>query len=199
MSTTDLRQICLDEGADDAGFVEIGRESLSFERSDILRAYSRTKTLISVGVAANRESLQSASLSVADWEFARASDRLASVTERVVRRLNALGVRGVAVPPTFPMDMDRWPSKPWEVSHKRVAEEAGLEQMGLHRVVIHPKLGNHILLATVLIDAEMDRYGQPLSETPCIDCKLCVAVCPVGAIGKDGGFRFHVLRHAQLP
>jgi epoxyqueuosine reductase QueG len=190
LSASDTRQICLDEGADDVGFVEIGRESLAFERSDILRAYSRTKTLISVVVAANRESLQSASLSVADWEFARTSDRLASVTERVLRRLNALSVRGVAVPPTFPMDMDRWPSKPWEVSHKRVAEEAGLGRMGLHRVVIHPRLGNHILLATVLIDAEMDRYGQPLSETPCIDCKLCVAVCPVGAIGKDGDFDF---------
>ncbi len=190
LSASDVRQICLAAGADDAGFVEIGRTSLSVERHDILRAYPRTKTLISLCLAGNRESLQSASLSVADWEFARTSDRLASVMECVLRRLNALGVRGVAVPPTFPMDMDRWPSKPWEVSHKRVAEEAGLGRMGLHRVVIHPILGNHFLLATLLIDAEVDGVGQPLAESPCIDCKLCAAVCPVGAIGQDGGFDF---------
>jgi hypothetical protein len=36
LSASDTRQICLDEGADDVGYVEIGRESLAFERSDIV-------------------------------------------------------------------------------------------------------------------------------------------------------------------
>ena len=33
-------------------------------------------------------------------------------------------------------------------------------------------------------------YGQPLDYNPCLECKLCVAACPVGAISKEGEFNF---------
>jgi Fe-S-cluster-containing hydrogenase component 2 len=62
--------------------------------------------------------------------------------------------------------------------------------MGIHRNVIHPKFGNFILLGTVLIGAEATAYGQPLSYNPCLECKLCVAACPVGAIAPNGDFNF---------
>ena len=62
--------------------------------------------------------------------------------------------------------------------------------MGIHRNVIHPKFGNFILLATILVDAPITSYGEPLDYSPCLECKLCVAACPVGAIGKDGEFDF---------
>jgi ferredoxin len=28
------------------------------------------------------------------------------------------------------------------------------------------------------------------AHSPCLECKLCVAACPVGAIAKDGQFDF---------
>ena len=91
----------------------------------------------------------------------------------------------------FPMEMDRFPGgKIWVVSHKPVAVAAGLGHMGIHRNVIHPKFGNFILLGTVLIDAEATAYDQPIDYNPCLECKLCVAACPVGAISPDGDFNF---------
>jgi NAD(P)H-flavin reductase/putative sterol carrier protein/Fe-S-cluster-containing hydrogenase component 2 len=60
--------------------------------------------------------------------------------------------------------------------------------MGIHRNVIHPKFGNFVLLGTVLIDAEALQYDGPLDYNPCLECKLCVAACPVSAISPDGGF-----------
>jgi NAD-dependent dihydropyrimidine dehydrogenase PreA subunit len=42
----------------------------------------------------------------------------------------------------------------------------------------------------VVVDAEVDRYSQPLDYNPCLECKLCVAACPTGAIGADGHFDF---------
>ena len=90
----------------------------------------------------------------------------------------------------FPMEMDRFPGKIWVVSHKPVAVAAGLGHMGIHRNVIHPKFGNFILLGTVLIDAEATAYDQPIAYNPCLECKLCVAACPVGAIAPDGDFNF---------
>ncbi len=62
--------------------------------------------------------------------------------------------------------------------------------MGIHRNVIHPKFGNFILLGTILVDSPISGCGQPLDYSPCLECKLCVAACPVGAIGKDGDFDF---------
>ena len=90
----------------------------------------------------------------------------------------------------FPMEQDRFPGKIWVVSHKPVAVAAGLGHMGIHRNVIHPKFGNFIVLGTVLIDAEATSYGQPIAYNPCLECKLCVAACPVGAISPDGDFNF---------
>ena len=47
-----------------------------------------------------------------------------------------------------------------------------------------------LALGTVLIAAEATAYDQPLSYNPCLECKLCVAACPVGAIAPDGRFNF---------
>src|SRR5512144_1721951 len=168
LSADELRTICLEEGADDAGFVEIERQALSPERDDMLRIFPGTRTVLSLVKRANREGARSPSLAVADWEFSKVHSGLSDSACGIIRRLNAAGVRGVAMPPGFPMDMTRWPGKVWEVSHKVVAEEAGVGQMGLNRIVIHPKFGNHIMLDTVLIDARLDRYDHPLAESPCI-------------------------------
>jgi len=76
------------------------------------------------------------------------------------------------------------------VAHKPVAVAAGLGVMGIHRNVIHPKFGNFILLGTILVAAPVSSYGEPLDYSPCLECKLCVEACPVGAIKKDGKFDF---------
>ena len=62
--------------------------------------------------------------------------------------------------------------------------------MGIHRNVIHEKFGNFILLGTILLDAEVSESSQPINYNPCLECKLCVAACPVGAISPEGDFNF---------
>ena len=56
--------------------------------------------------------------------------------------------------------------------------------------MIHPKFGNFILLGTVLTEAEVSEHAQPIDYNPCLECKLCVAACPTGAISPDGDFNF---------
>jgi ferredoxin len=56
--------------------------------------------------------------------------------------------------------------------------------------VIHPRFGNFILLGTILVGAEISSYSRELDYNPSLECKLCVAACPVGAIGGDGAFNF---------
>ncbi len=40
------------------------------------------------------------------------------------------------------------------------------------------------------IDAEVSDFSEPTEFNPCLECKLCVAACPTGAISSDGHFNF---------
>jgi Fe-S-cluster-containing hydrogenase component 2 len=186
-----LRQLCLDCGADDAGLVDVGRPALDDQRDDLLRYFPATRTLLSFVCRMNREPIRSPARSVANLEFHHTGDHVNEIARKVVAALERLGVRAVNPAMGFPMEMQYFAGgKIWVVSHKPVAVAAGLGHMGIHRNVIHPRFGNFILLGTVLIEAEATAYDQPLDYNPCLECKLCVAACPVGAIAPDGRFNF---------
>ncbi len=186
-----IAEICREEGADDVGFVEVDRPALAVDREGIRQVFPRTKTLISIIGLMNRESIRSPARNVANDEFHHTIHDLTETGRNIIKRLNQLGIRGTLPTVGFPMDMNRIGEvKIWDVSHKLVAEEAGLGRRGLHRNVIHPKLGNYILLETLLIDVEIDHYDRPVDYDPCLKCNLCVSACPVGAIQTNGAFDF---------
>ncbi len=185
-----LRKLALDAGADDVGFVPIDRQALDEQRADILHAFPRTRSLVSFVVRMNREPIRTPARSVANLEFHHVGDRINEIGRELVRALEDRGIRALNPAMGFPMEMDRFPGKIWVVSHKPVAVAAGLGRMGIHRNIIHPKFGNFILLGTILVDAEVSAYGRPIDYNPCLECKLCVVACPVGAISKDGSFDF---------
>lgn len=185
-----LRQLCLDAGADDVGFVELGRAAIADQRGDILAAFAPTQALISLVFRMNRENVRTPARSVANQEFHATYDHASEAARRIVSQLEQVGVRAINPAAGFPMEMDQFPGKVWVVSHKPVAVAAGLGHMGLHRNVIHPKFGSFIALETILIGAEVSAYGQPIDYNPCLDCRLCVVACPVGAIAPDGHFNF---------
>jgi ferredoxin-NADP reductase/Fe-S-cluster-containing hydrogenase component 2 len=186
-----LRGLALDCGADDAGLVEIARPGLDPQREEILRNYPWTKCLLTFVLRMAREPVRGAPRSVANLEFHRAGHEVNDIGAAIVAKLEARGVRAVNPSMGFPMEMYQNPGHGiWVVSHKPVAVEAGLGHMGIHRNLIHPKYGNFVLLGTVLIDCEASDYDHPINYNPCLECKLCVAACPVGAIGPDGSFNF---------
>jgi ferredoxin len=186
-----LRQLCLDLGADDVGLVELERPALADQREDILRFFPPAKTLLSFVCRMNREPIRTPARSVANLEFHHTGDHVNEVARKVVTALERQGIRAINPSMGFPMEMDRFPGgKIWLVSHKPVAVAAGLGHMGIHRNVIHPRFGSFVLLGTVVIDTEATAYNQPLAYNPCVECKLCVAACPTGAIASDGQFNF---------
>jgi len=187
-----LKQLVLEAGADDVGFVEINNPELNNQRETITNAFPRTKTLISFVVRMNREAIKTPARSIANLEFHHTGDQVNEIGRRVVRSLENKSIRALNPTMAFPMEMSEFPDgqQPWIVSHKPVAVAAGLGRMGLHRLIIHPIFGNFILLGTILVDAEVTLYSQPISYNPCLDCKLCVAACPVGAISPTGDLNF---------
>ncbi len=190
LAADEIRRICLELGADDVGLVSLDRPELDDQREDILTFFPSTRTLISIVCRMNREPVRNPLRSSANLEFHSTTDRTNDVARDIVKTLENRGHRAINPSAGFPMEMTDFPGKIWVVSHKPVAVAAGLGQMGVHRNVIHPKFGNFIILGTVLVDAEISEQNQPINYNPCLDCRLCVAACPVGAISPDGSFNF---------
>ncbi|MBO0872578.1 MAG: 4Fe-4S binding protein [Pseudonocardia sp.] len=186
-----LRKLCLDAGAEDVGFVEIERPELADERVQVERAFRAPKAMISFLCTMNRENVRSPARSASNLEFHLTNHDTNEVGRRIVAELESTGVRAFNGNVGFPMEVDRFPTERiWVVAHKPIAVQAGLGHMGIHRNVIHPKFGNYILLGTVVVDVPISAYDRPIDYNPCLECKLCVAACPTGAINPDGRFDF---------
>lgn len=184
-----LRDLCLDAGAGDAGVVEIGRAGLGQEADHARRIFPRTRTLLALVTTSNPHAIRSVSRATANSAWHHNHAALDDVARQIVERLQTAGVPAVATSIGFPMRHEPGQAT-WEIAHKIVAVQAGMGHMGINRNIIHPRFGNFVLLATVLLDAEVDRYDEPLDYNPCNGCNLCVAACPVGAVRTDDHFDF---------
>lgn len=185
-----LKELAISSGADDAGLADACGEGLKGEFQGINALLPGARTVVSLVVRVNPDALRSPFMGVVNREAAFANKTADDAASELSRRLCALGFRSVAVHAAFPMDTQLWPGKMWPVSHKTIAEEAGLGRMGHHRLVIHPKFGSSILLSAVVVERPASLYGARLAENPCDGCKLCVAACPTGSIRPDGSFSF---------
>ena len=135
-----LRSLSFSAGADDVGFVEVGRREIVNEREEVRSLLPKAKAIIAFACKINRDNIRTPSRSVANTEFHQSEDKLLMTARKIVSALNKKNVRAVSVSGLFPMEMDRWPGKIWDISLKPLAIAAGLGQMGKHRMMIHPEI-----------------------------------------------------------
>jgi epoxyqueuosine reductase QueG len=69
--------------------------------------------------------------------------------------------------------------------HKTAATKAGLGWIGKNALLVTNDFGCGVRLGTVLTDAPVIT-GEPVTESKCGDCTLCMDACPYNAIrGKN--------------
>lgn len=185
-----LKDIVLSSGADDCGIVDINRNSIKEESSEIKKAFPKLNTLISFVLSLNKNNLRSIDGSLRDIEYSRAYKKLDEISYEVSRILRKSGFESITPSAAFPQDMNKWPGRMWTISHKIVAEEAGLGIRGHNRLLLHKDFGPNICLNTMGISAISDKYDEKLKVSPCVNCGLCTGICPTGAIGRNGEFDF---------
>ena len=184
-----LQQAFLEAGADDAGVVSLDHPLLEEEQERVASLFAEARTLVCLVVRLNPDALRSLSRATSDMEYLHGMKKVDAIARAVLKRLHQRGMRAVAPPSAFPMDQEHWPERTWPVAHKLVAEAAGLGKRGLHRLFVHRRFGAAVVLGTLALEAEVTGDEEPRdSFDPCLQCKLCVAVCPVGAVASDGAF-----------
>lgn len=68
------------------------------------------------------------------------------------------------------------------VSQKHAAQAAGIGTIGRHSLLITPEFGSMIWLGAILCTQELT--PDPLKESLCSNCNLCVEACPVHALDQ---------------
>jgi len=68
------------------------------------------------------------------------------------------------------------------VMEKVWAARAGLGYVGKNGCFITPQFGSWVVLAAMILDAELDAYAGGPTEDRCGRCNLCIAACPTAAI-----------------
>ncbi|MDD2621343.1 MAG: 4Fe-4S binding protein, partial [Syntrophomonadaceae bacterium] len=190
MSYDVLKQLFLDSRADDVGFVELERPALAPQRDTIEALFPAARTLAAFVLRLNRDNLLAPTRILASYETNRVMVELSQVQANVFKALRSSGIRSMLLPAAYPMEMNPPKGKRMDISHKEVALQAGMGIMGNSRLLLHPRWGSTIILGTMLLDCSIEHYDQPLEEEVCIHCNLCIAACPVGAIGKERKFNF---------
>jgi len=101
-------------------------------------------------------------------------DRLAlGVTEFIQNR----GFSALPIPSSQTID---WENQRGHLSHKEIAQQAGLGWIGRNNLLVNPDFGSRIRLVTVLTDFALPS-DKPIDGS-CDDCRACLTICPAGAI-----------------
>src|SRR5437773_10000612 len=114
-----LRQLCLDAGADDVGFVERDRPEIADQKAEIENVFPRTRTLISVVCRMNRENIRTPARSISNLEFHHTTDETNEVARRLVTALQEVGTSAInRAAAGFPRGAARRGATRWVISHK---------------------------------------------------------------------------------
>jgi epoxyqueuosine reductase QueG len=74
---------------------------------------------------------------------------------------------------------------PMEIHLKLSAYEAGLGVYGRSGVLLHPALGNRMILGAIMTDALLEPDPRLENFNPCENCDICIKACPARAYDPD--------------
>ena len=125
--------------------------------------------------------------------YQTASQSLDKIASLAARQLERDGFKALAVPVSLTLDRQEWYGA---ISHKAVARMAGVGWQGKSLLLVTPKFGPRVRLASVLTDAPL-APDAPI-ENRCGECTACRDACPAGAIKGVGTDSHYTSRDEAL-
>lgn len=105
---------------------------------------------------------------------------LDQISLRVSRFIEHKGYLAIPIPASQIVD---WQNQKAHLSHKKIAQLAGIGWIGRNNLLVSKKLGSQFRLATILTD--MPLKTAQAAKQGCGNCRLCVEICPAQAIKEN--------------
>lgn len=149
---------------------------------DIRERAEGLKYAISLGLALSREVFETivdGPNDIYKTHYRQANTILDITSFKLTKYIQRQGYRAIPIAASFTVDekMQRG-----HVSHKQVAELAGLGWRGRNNLLVTKQYGSAVRLTTVLTDMPLS-VDEPL-EFSCDECYECVRSCPAWALGE---------------
>jgi epoxyqueuosine reductase len=113
------------------------------------------------------------------------NSELQTISSAIVDDLSKYGVKSIAIFPTLSLSSEEF--KPYlkdlkyKISHKMVATRAGLGWIGKTDLFVSKKFGARLRLVSILVESNLKSDAQPIDESHCGNCNICVKMCPAQA------------------
>lgn len=106
------------------------------------------------------------------------------LSNEIAHFLNSNGITAKSISATVmeeELDDEYRENLRYSISHKMLATQAGLGWIGKTDLFVSSKFGPRVRLSSVLTTEKIGEIGNPINESKCGKCNICVTKCPAKA------------------
>jgi epoxyqueuosine reductase QueG len=176
-----LKKICLKEGLDLFGVADISEIKNEFKISP--KTLQNLDKAVCLGLRLSQSILSEMEEKPTKLYFHHYKIINSFLDQAALKLGNIIqnkGYSALAIPATQIID---WEKNTAHLSHRRLGVMAGLGWIGRNNLLVNEKLGSQFRLVSILTDMPL-LIDKP-SRKDCGACRLCVKMCPAGAIQED--------------
>lgn len=199
ISSTDIKKIATELGADLCGIASIDRFVNAPEGFHPCDVFKDTKSVISIACRIPDGPVTATNLIPYKVIGDIVLSKIYEIALALSMAMEDKGLKAVLVPST---PYDYWDEDKLEgrgiLSLKHLGYFAGLGQIGRNSMLCNKTYGNLITLGAILTDAELDADKMQIEEMCAENCNLCIDSCPVGAISEQGVLQKLCRPHSEI-
>jgi epoxyqueuosine reductase len=116
--------------------------------------------------------------------YKQTNRHLSMLIHKIAGELKQMNISTIVIEPTVSddqLDNEYYRTLRTDFSHKMAATQAGLGWIGKTALFISKKFGPRLRLATILINHPLPYSDNPIKESQCGKCSVCVDHCPAQA------------------
>jgi epoxyqueuosine reductase QueG len=184
-----LKKFCQEQGIDLFGVADISRIKKDFLLSQGL--LKKLDKAICLGVRLSEsvlEEIENAPTRLYFHHYRTVNALLDQLALKASNYIQRKGYLGLPIPASQILD---WQKQKAHLSHKKIGCLAGLGWIGRNNLLVNKTFGSRFRLVSILTNMPL-KADKPLRKD-CGDCRICVKICPSGAI-KEQPSEFDHLR-----
>jgi len=175
-----LKKFAVQSGIELFGVADISGIKDGFSLSG--KILNKVDKAVSLGVrlsSGTLEDIESSPTRLYFHHYKTANAVLDQLTFKIGNFIQQKGFIAVPIPASQIID---WQKQSAHLAHKKIGALAGLGWVGRNNLLINKKLGSQFRLSTVLTNMPL-KLDKPVNDR-CANCRVCVTICPAGAISE---------------